>query len=479
MMLFIVLLLGLLWLFQVVFFGEIYKAVRISEIKGCTADICERIELSDAEIKTAAAEISDKKHICVLVFDERGMVIANNDVLTDCVIHTMPSRNIYMLYDLASREGGEKLSRFNPEGFHNMHSPGNFRVPGIVEDKSERNSDNSTESIIFTKIVRSESRKRDVVVMLNATVSPVASTVRTLTTELIIISAVMVLIAVLLSYVLAKRISRPIVRVNQSAKQLAGGNYSADFSADGYREIAELSDTLAYAADELSKTDALKRELIANISHDLRTPLTMITGYAEVMRDIPGENTPENVQIIIDEAQRLSSLVNDLLDISRIQSGTQTLDLSDFNLTETVKEVIGRFSKLTDADGYTISFDCDCDVVVRADHSRILQVIYNFINNAITHAGADKAVFVSQRVLTASDGRRVRIEVTDNGEGIPPESIPYIWDRYYKVDKLHRRTLMGSGLGLSIVKGILELHHAEYGVISREGEGSTFWFELR
>ena len=479
MMAFIAMLLGLLWLFQVVFFGEIYKSVRISEIKRSADIISKSADLDNRAIEELASEISDKAEVSALIFDSTGLVIASKKAVSDSIIHGMSARNIYMLYDFAVREGGEKLSRFSLEGFRNI-KPGppvpEHGVPKVPE-RSEVD-DSTVESVIYTKVVYSESRGRDIVVMLNTNISPVASTVRTLRTELIIISAVLVLAAAVLSYMLARRISSPIVMINSSAKQLAAGNYGADFKADGYREIAELADTLTYAASELSKTGALQRELISNISHDLRTPLTMITGYAEAMRDIPGENTPENVQVIIDEARRLTSLVNDVLDISRIQSGTGKLDITEFNLTDTVRETIGRFSKLTGQNGYKIEFVSDFDAVVTADRSRILQVIYNFINNAITHSGEDKTVLVTQRLMERDDRRKVRIEVTDHGEGISEKDLPNIWDRYYKVDKLHKRAQTGSGLGLSIVKGILELHHADYGVESAEGVGSTFWFEL-
>ena len=474
LMLFLLLLLGLLWLFQVVFFGEIYKSVRITEIRGSANEICRYID--DVEVlDEISKDISEDKEVCVLVFDEDGMILASQDSLSDCIIHGMSPRNIYMLYISAKNEGGERISRYEIDKQSDaLLSPGDFSLQNPTDDSS----DAVIESITYTKVVYSDYYKKDIVVILNTTISPVASTVRTLQTELIIITVVMTLLAILLSFLLAKRVAKPIVRINNSAKQLAVGNYNADFRADGYREIAELSDTLTYAAAELSKTEALQRELIANISHDLRTPLTMITGYAEVMRDLPGENTPENVQIIIDEANRLTSLVNDVLDISRLQSGTQALDLTTFDLTQTVREVIGRFSKLTSQDGWKIDFNYDCEVMVEADRTRILQVIYNFINNAITHSGEDKIVLVSQRVIDGDKKKRVRIEVTDHGEGIAPDELVNIWDRYYKVDKLHRRAQMGSGLGLSIVKGILELHGAKYGAISEPDVGSTFWFEL-
>ncbi|MFQ8601435.1 MAG: sensor histidine kinase, partial [Oscillospiraceae bacterium] len=234
-------------------------------------------------------------------------------------------------------------------------------------------------------------------------------------------------------------------------------------------------DTLNYAAEELSKVEGLRRELIANVSHDLRTPLTMISGYGEVMRDLPGENTPENVQIIIDEARRLTSLVNDMLDISKFQSGTQKLHRTRFNLTQAIRDTLGRYNKLTEKDGYAISFASDQEVYVHADELRISQVVYNFINNAITYTGPDKCIYLRQLV----EGNSVKIEVRDTGEGIDPDKLQYIWDRYYKVDKAHKRAQIGTGLGLSIVKSILDLHGARYGVKSKTGEGSIFWFELQ
>ena len=204
------------------------------------------------------------------------------------------------------------------------------------------------------------------------------------------------------------------------------------------------------------------------------TPLTMITGYGEVMRDLPGENTPENIQIIIDEATRLSTLVNDLLDLSKIQSGSIQPEKSEFCLTDSIKNIFTRYAKLKEQDGYNILFESDEDVYIFADELKISQVIYNLVNNAVNYVGEDKTVIVTQKV----NGKKVLIEVTDHGDGIPPEKLEYIWDRYYKVDKEHKRGVIGTGLGLSIVKGILDSHKARYGVRSTLGKGSTFWFEL-
>jgi len=310
--------------------------------------------------------------------------------------------------------------------------------------------------------------------MVHSTITPINATVETLRVQLMYITLIMLALSLTLAFLISRKISRPIIQINQTAKLLANGDYDVHFAGHDFLEISELSNTLNYAAVELSKVEALRRELIANISHDLRTPLTMITGYAEVMRDLPGENTPENVQIIIDEAKRLTTLVNDILDLSKLQSGVQSLTPSVFNLTGNIREIIGRYSKLMEQNGYKIKFICGGDVFVNADQVKINQVVYNLINNAVNYTGPDKQVTVCQNAYDS----KVKIEVIDSGEGIPEEQLPYIWNRYYKVDKKHKRAAVGTGLGLSIVKTILDMHHANYSVISSVGQGSIFWFEL-
>lgn len=304
--------------------------------------------------------------------------------------------------------------------------------------------------------------------------TPVSSMVKTMQNQFLWIGVSLTILVLIFADVMSRFITKPFINMNKAAKSLAKGDYSAEFSGKGYREINELADTLNYAAGELSRSDALKQELIANLSHDLRTPLTMIKGYGEVMRDIPGENTPENIQVIIDETERLSELVNEVFDLSKIQSGAQKPNFEIFSLTDTVSSTMHRYEKLTEQDGYRIEFSEDGNADVCADRGMILQVVYNLINNAINYTGEDKSVFVKQE----KRGDNVRISVIDTGVGIEGDKIPLIWDRYYKIDKVHKRAKVGTGLGLSIVKEILELHNATYGVESSIGKGSTFWFEL-
>ena len=218
----------------------------------------------------------------------------------------------------------------------------------------------------------------------------------------------------------------------------------------------------------------MRHELIANISHDLRTPLTLMGGYLEMMRDFPEEITEENLQTVIDETNRLSSLVSDILDISRIENGVTTPEPIVFSLTDSITETVGRYREFTRRDGYVISWEAAESVNIFADRTQIMQVITNLLNNAITYTGDDKTVTVRQSV---SNGK-VKISVSDTGVGIPEEKLPLIWERYDQIDPTHNRAATGSGLGLSIVRTIISEHGGSYGAESTPGKGSTFWFEL-
>ena len=220
----------------------------------------------------------------------------------------------------------------------------------------------------------------------------------------------------------------------------------------------------------------MRTELIANVSHDLRTPLTMIRVYAEMIRDLYANNPEKrnrNVGVIMEECDRLTTLVQNLLDLSKLQSGVDTLQCGTFDLTETIRRILRRYDAL-EQEGYHIRFAQSKPCPVVGDEGRIEQVLYNLINNAVNYTGPDKRI----NLMVADHGDRVRVLVADTGPGIATEDLAHIWDRYYKVDKVHQRAVTGSGLGLSIVRSIMELHGMAYGVDSIVGQGSTFWFEL-
>ncbi|WP_286174753.1 sensor histidine kinase [Harryflintia acetispora] len=473
-------LLVLLWLFQIVFLDSFYQAIKTRAIKSASESIAKNID--DSDLQSYLEGIANRDDICVRILSTQGEELYSVDIRPDCMIHKLPAQALVeQCFEKAEGNGGTAFETFSTDFVLPPHEAMRDKQDGDGGEENwekDRRGYKKKREVVMRSMIHAEivtfADGTDAIILLNSVISPINATVETLRVQLGYITVILLVLSLFIALLLSRRVAEPIISINDSAKELARGRYDTRFGGRGYREVSELSDTLNYAAKELSKVEQLRRELIANISHDLRTPLTMITGYAEVMRDLPGENTPENVQIIIDEANRLSTLVSDVLDISKFQSGTQELAPGEFSLTALVREIIGRYGKLTGQEGYQIRFDYGAEVMVNADEVRLSQVIYNLINNAINYTGEDKSITVRQ---TVHEGR-VRLEVIDNGAGIAADELPLIWDRYYKVDKAHKRAAVGSGLGLSIVRGILELHHADYGVESTPGKGSTFWFEL-
>jgi signal transduction histidine kinase len=255
------------------------------------------------------------------------------------------------------------------------------------------------------------------------------------------------------------------------------GHYGIRFEGGHYTEITDLADTLTHASQELEKTDMYQKDLIANVSHDLRTPLTMIQSYAEMIRDLSG-NIPEkreaHLNVIIEETHRLNTLVTDMLNLSRMQNRSIQLEREDFDIYETAKSLLASYDLLCEQEGYKIQFNAMAPLWVNGDEARIKQVLSNLINNAVKFCGEDKEIIINLKRI----GRKVRCEVIDHGKGIAPDEINHVWERYYKSSTHHVRPTDGTGLGLSIVKEILTLHKANYGVSSKLGKGSIFWFEM-
>ncbi len=499
---FAVLLIIALWVFHAVLLEFFYKQIKTQNLKSTANAIVTTVEANNSDdmelIKSTANELAIKNEVSIMVIGTTDeLFFPEFSVLSDQgnMLDSMSPYAMLEIYNEAIGKNGETLQHYQ-RGAYSVVSKNNTPPPKRVDDNEfyEWESDNFdeyfpkhsfkpgapsffklgiTQELILAKVVNSADGN-EYLLLFDSVITPMNSTVKTLKSQLLLQSVLILVIAAIIAQILSNKISKPITDINQSAKKLAAGNYDTQFCGDGYLEVSQLSDTLNYTAKELKESDSVKRELIANTSHDLRTPLTMIIGYAEVMRDLPGENTPENVQVIIDEAERLTNLVNDMLDLSKLQSGTATLDISEFNITKLSADIIERLSKLNEKNGFEFVFEPTKNVFVKADETKITQVIYNFLINAVNYSDSSKKVVVTQKIFSNT----VRIEFTDFGKGIPKEKLPNIWDRYYKIDNTHKRSESGSGIGLSIVKSILELHKARYGVISDTNIGSTFWFEL-
>lgn len=474
----------LLSAFHMFFLDSFYKNIKVNELKSAAKTIIANVDSDDFE--TVLRDTAREGGMRIEVFDSEGNDLFGSGETPMGVSASTEVRK--KLYTEAQKAGNtvetwKSVINKSPDKSPDDHTPkGEKNDPNnkadiqdrydFVDEADARNMHRDGPEIIML-IQTVEIDEKEAAVALSTALTPLFATREILNVETMYICSVLLVVSVLLAILIFRKISKPIVQTNEKAMLLAGGNYDVKFDSDGYREISELNDTLTFAASELNRTETLRRDLMANISHDLRTPLTMIRGYAELMRDIPGEANEENIQIIIDETNRLSNLVTDILDLSKLQSGVEKLNKTDFSITDSINGILNRYSKIKAMEGYTINFENDGDVFINADSIKISQVLYNLINNAINYTGEDKTVTVRQKV----NGNTVRIEISDTGEGIDEENIKFIWDRYYKVDKTHKRPVSGTGIGLSIVKNILELHGFKYGVVSQKGEGSTFYFE--
>lgn len=464
-LLFSLIMLILLWLFQTVFFKGFYRSVKISQVESCAKNIITMMQGTEDDEGVNVDKVSA---MVEYIYEQNDMMVALYDLNTNFAMSICSSD----VPENLEKISGSDVIRYRNMAMQNGGTYLEYRHKALNEDSGSLEK-YAAESVTYSEVFMDSGNGR-YMITIRSIITPFNSVVDTLRNQLIIISAILIVLSVVLSIIVSNLITRPIIKTNKAAKELAKQHYDVKFESDGYLEIRELNDTLNFAARELTKVEKLRKDLIANISHDLRTPLTMITGYGEVIRDLPGENTPENIQIIIDEATRLNELVTDLLDISKLQSGAMQLVRTDFSLTKCIEEIFNRYTKLIEQNHYNIVFNYKEDVIINADDVKIKQVIYNLVNNAINYVGDDKTVIVTQ----IADKNFVRVEVTDHGVGIDPDKLEYIWDRYYKVDKAHKSAVIGTGLGLSIVKNILELHNARFGVKSKLGAGSTFWFEL-
>ena len=287
--------------------------------------------------------------------------------------------------------------------------------------------------------------------------------------------ACLMALAVLAAWWLSRWLTKPLSQLSAAAKQMADGDYSVRVDVAHNDEIGRLADEFNHMADQVSRSAQLQRELLANVSHDLRTPLTLIKGYAETVRDLTGgdeKKRADQLNIIVDETDRLSGLVNSVMELSKVSSGSEQPQRVRFDLSQLCEEVAQRYEGVCAQTGCRLELEAGAPCTVSADPAMMERVLHNLLGNALHHVGADKTFIL--RVIP-KEGGVVRVEVADHGAGIAPEDLPYIFDRYYRSRSDAGKT--GTGLGLSITKAILKGHGFRFGVDSAVGKGSTFWFE--
>lgn len=297
--------------------------------------------------------------------------------------------------------------------------------------------------------------------------------------EVILVSLIAVLISVIAVYYTTTRLTRPFMEINEIVQKYSKGDYNVRIPISSIEEATQLAISFNTMADQLKDLEATRRSFVANVSHELRSPLTSMKGFLEAMQDgtIGPDEYEKYIGIVLSETKRMAVMVNDLLDLARIESGKTALKLEIFDINELIRRTLITF----EARIYEHHMEVDVKFAqeqyyVEADSAQISQVLRNIIDNAIKYSPDDSKL----RIATYAMKREIYVSIQDNGQGIPEQDIPHVFDRFYKVEKAHTPSKQsGTGLGLSIVKRIIDQHNQTITLKSAKGKGSTFTFTLK
>lgn len=431
----------IMWASQILFLTLFYERYQISNLNKVVFKLTKNTHTID-EIET----IAYKNNICIEYLTDNDVYVFNG-LNNNCILNSKSKSVINIINNFIEKNNYKEIIKIN-------------------------NPTNDAKSILYNLKLNDNEY-----IILNTNLEDVDSTTSVLRNQLIYITLIVLLLSIIVSTIISKMLNKPIINITKEAKKLATGNRELNIPESKIKEIDDLRDSLIYASHEINKTDELRRDLLANVSHDLKTPLTMIKAYAEMIRDINKDNEEkrnENLNIIIDETDRLTILVNDILNLSKLEANKETLDLKEFDLVELINDIIKKYNIIKETENYNFILKMPKKAIVKGDINKISQVIYNLINNAINYTGDDLTVTIE----VIERKKTYLVNIIDTGKGIKKEELNIIWDKYYKNEKNHKRNKVGTGVGLSIVKNILDKHNFKYGVKSEIGKGTTFYFEI-
>lgn len=440
---FSILILVMLWFFQIIFLKLHYEA---SVKHNLNATVREIQKYNRNDLVSNIDSIAYKNDVCIEVISKNSIISYSGIKSSGC------------------NTSGEIYYKFKND---------------FIDDNLNKSSFEFTNSKYNNKTIVKAVKIDNDYVFVSANLEILENTFIILNNQLGIVTLVILGLSVCMGYFINRKIAKPIVDITEKAEELRRGNYDVNFkSEEGIYEIRELAETLDSMTNELSKTESVRREFLANVSHDIKTPLTMIKAYAEMVRDISYNDDDKrnaNLNVIVMEVDRLNILVNDILVLSRLQAGAESLEIEKFDLNFLVRDCLTRYD-IYKEDGYEFVYSFNGkSAMIEADKKRMQQVIYNLINNAVQYTGDDKKIFID----VSESKKWIIFSVRDTGKGIKEEEIRHIWDKYYKIDKKYKRSTVGSGIGLSIVKTICENHKFLYGVDTEVNHGSKFWVKIR
>ena len=423
-------------------FNALYKNYQINKLN----EMVDTYSKSREDVYILSERLAYNNEVCIKLIDENLATFNYNTLQNGCLLNHDDA--------LLNRTMNRFLNSNDKSNYYRMYNP-YTKTHGILYGIKVGNNN----------------------VFIYSNIENASSFVKVFKSQIIYFVILMILCSILISMFIASKTTKPIREITKKAKNIGLGKYDTKFPKNGVLEIEELSQTLEEVQKELRKSDELKRDLMANVSHDLKTPLTMIKAYAEMIKDISykdPEKMQEHLDIIMEEVDRLTGLVNDILELSKVQNNEYMYNYEEYDLVKEIKKIIKRYEVMEYLENYNFVLNMPKKAIIKADKDKINQVIYNLLNNAINYTGKDKTVYINIK----KEDKDYLVEIKDTGKGIKKEEINYIWDKYYKNEKNHQRNIVGTGLGLSIVKEILSKHNFEYGVKSKINEGSTFYFKI-
>lgn len=439
--LFSIFILLFLYLFQKLYLNYFYEVRKVDIVE----TIANKISSSD-DLNSFFEKTSGENDVCIMYVTPLKTLLYNKD-MKGCML-TNPKPQIQILMD-------KMYNGADDTAFYKINNP-------LYNVKS----------FLFGMRYNGE------YIFINSQLESMDETNRVLQKQVIYLLIVVIFLSIIIAYFISHSITKPIFEITKKAKKMGSGDLSVVFEPSNISEINELSETLNYAKNEMVKIDDYRRDLMANVGHDLKTPLTLIKSYAEMVRDITYKDDKkrnDHLKVIINETDRLNELVCDIIELSKLEASADELNIEKFDLIKEVKGVIDNFEILELTENYNFIFTGPDKAMVSADKKKINQVIYNLIGNAVNYTGDDATVYVN--ITKVKTGYQV--EVIDTGKGIDDETIKFVWNRYYKTEKKHKRNKVGTGLGLSIVREILEAHNFNYGVKSTIGKGTNFYFIVK
>ena len=447
-----------LWLLQIVFLQNFYDSMVINNTKAAAEKII--ADGKNEDINDEIDELAHNNSILVYITDTDGNILYSSDEFSGMKKKAFSVENDELQWKKYGRH--QNGYRSLPDGYNEFLE--NLSENSITEMQSGN-------YYVYGSYIDYYGTEEKAVIYIGAVIDAVGASVTIIRIQLVWVIVLSVAVGFILSLFIARRFSVPVGVLSKKAKKLGEKDYSGEFQKGFCTELDELSDTLDKTNEKLNESRDFQMELLSNASHDLRTPLTMIKGYAEMIRDISWEDEKqcsEDVAVIIKEADRLTAIVNEIMEYSELKAGGKTKDFEKINISRLVGRTANSFENLKKPDGMIVEKNIDENIFVYGNESRLERALYNLMDNAARHTGESRKISI---FVTAENGMAV-ISVRDYGIGIPENELANIWDRYYTTRM--RKGKGVSGLGLAIVRQITEMHGGKCSVDSQRGHGSTF-----